>query len=1047
MKNQQKLSSFSIIVVFTCLVIIGASFLPLLNLQLNPSNTASRLNVSYQWHNASARLIEQEVTSKLEGLFSAVKGINAIYSQSYKGRGNISIEYKDNVDIDAARFEIASLVRQVYPELPRHVSYPHISLSAAGNRKNVLLSYTLSASASPIYIQKFAEEQIMPELSKVEGVSEVSVYGATPYEWEINYRVTDIQNLGISVTDIHSQVQNFFQSQYLGKGNVSLHEGQSREMGMVLRFDREEEFSWNTIPIKKVGDRVIYLGDIADIRFKEQIPNSYFRINGLNTINMVIFSEPDANAIRVGDKVKSVIQDQIKQQLPIGYTIIKSQDTTDFLKDELRKIFQRAIFSLVILLAFVLIVSRQLRYLLLILISVVANLAIAAIFYYIFKVEIHLYSLAGITISFGIIIDNSIVMIDHLRHTRNKRVFLAILAATITTIGALAVVFLLDEEQRLNLIDFAWVIIINLGISSFMALFFIPALMEKLPLKSVKGKRFFKRKRKVVALSGFYLRFISFNRRFRWAYLLLFLLGFGIPVHWAPKEIEGESAWAKAYNKTLGTAWFQEDARPILEKVLGGSWRLFTTEVFENAYYSEPSRTTLNVRGNMPEGCTIAQLNEAMQVMENFISQFDEVEVFQTNIYDIYNANITINFKPEHEFSSFPYYLKSQLESKVNSLGGMDWTVTGVGRGFSNALATMSKSQRIVLEGYNYDELYRYAELLQAKLLENNRIKEVEIAGEIGWNSYVLHEYFLDFNKEALAQREVSMRDFYVFLRDRAYRNYLAPVYSQNEMQWVVLVSDRYEEFNTWSLNNEPIAINDRMYKLSEFATLDRRRTGNNIYKNNQQYSLIVAYDFIGPYQLAKIVQEDHVEQIEQVLPLGYSVKVGNWGGWWDKDDKKQYYLILVVIVIIYFASAILFESLLQPLVIITLIPISFIGSFLTFYLFDINFDQGGYASFIMLSGLAVNAGIFIINDFNNFRKSNPNRAPLSTYIKAFNHKIIPIFLTIISTVVGLIPFIWGGQNEVFWFAFASGVIGGLLFSVIAIIIYLPLLLKLNPKR
>ena len=1046
MNPKPQLSSFSVIIVFACLVIIGVGFLPLLNIQLNPSNSVSKLSISYRWHDASARLVEQEVTSKLEGLFSAVKGIKTISSQSYKGSGNISIEYKDNVNLDAARFEIASLIRQVYPELPRQVSYPYISLNAAGNKKSVLLSYTLSASASPVYIQKLAEEQILPALSKIKGVSEANVYGASPYEWEVNYRVADIQKLGIAATDISGKIGDFFRSQHLGKGNLSMHSGQTKETGIVLRFDRADSLSWETIPIKKVGSRVIHLGDIADIRFKEQRPNAYFRINGLNTVNMVIYAEPEVNTISVGDEVKAVIN-EIKGQLPSGYNIIKSHDTTDFLKEELTKIFQRTIFSLVILLTFVLVVSRQFRYLLLILISIVANLAIAAIFYYIFKVEIHLYSLAGITISFGIIIDNSIVMVDHLRHSGNKKVFLAILAATLTTTGALAVVFLLDEEQRLNLVDFAWVIMINLGISIAIALFLIPALMDKFPLKTVKSKRFFKRKRKVVALSAFYLKFVRFNKRFAWLFIILMIMGFGIPIHWLPQEVEGESVWAEFYNSTLGNAWFQEDAKPILEKILGGSLRLFTTEVFENAYYSEPSRTTLQVRGNMPEGCTIAQLNEAMQKMENFISKFDEVEIFQTNIYDIYNAQITINFKPEHEFTSFPYFLKSQLESKAISLGGMDWSVTGVGRGFSNALGTGMKSERITLEGYNYDELYNYAELLQAQLLENSRIKEVEISGEVGWYSNVLHEYFLDFDNEQLAHKQVNMRNFYVFLQDRAYRNYLSPVYFQNEMQRVVLASNQHEVFNIWSLNNEPITINDRQYKLSEFAALDRQRTGNNIYKYDQQYRLIVAYDFIGPHQLAKIVQEDHVEKVKSVLPLGYSVKADNWSGWWNKDDEKQYYLILVVIVIIYFTCAVLFESLLQPLVIITLIPISFIGVFLTFYLFDINFDQGGYASFIMLSGLVVNAGLFIVNDFNNYVKNYPSRPKLMIYIKAFNHKIIPISLTIISTVIGLVPFIWDGQNEVFWFAFASGVIGGLLFSIMAIILYLPLFLRSSVRN
>jgi len=132
-------------------------------------------------------------------------------------------------------------------------------------------------------------------------------------------------------------------------------------------------------------------------------------------------------------------------------------------------------------------------------------------------------------------------------------------------------------------------------------------------------------------------------------------------------------------------------------------------------------------------------------------------------------------------------------------------------------------------------------------------------------------------------------------------------------------------------------------------------------------------------------------------------------------------------------------ESLKQPLAIISMIPISFIGVFLTFYLFDFNFDQGGYASFILLSGISVNAALYIINDYNNLRNQYKNRNIQLLYFKAFNYKIIPIILTISSTIAGLIPFVWSGQNEAFWFSFAVGSIGGLLFSLIGIIVYLPL--------
>lgn len=140
-----------------------------------------------------------------------------------------------------------------------------------------------------------------------------------------------------------------------------------------------------------------------------------------------------------------------------------------------------------------------------------------------------------------------------------------------------------------------------------------------------------------------------------------------------------------------------------------------------------------------------------------------------------------------------------------------------------------------------------------------------------------------------------------------------------------------------------------------------------------------------------------------------------------------------------------LFESLRQPLVIIAMIPISFIGVFLTFYLFELRFDQGGFASFVLLSGLVVNAGIYLINDYNLFLR-NGVRAGLPTYLRAYNRKIVPILLTVLSTVLGLVPFVVVSR-EPFWFSFAAGAMGGMLFSLIAILLFLPIFLPLKQPR
>jgi len=88
---------------------------------------------------------------------------------------------------------------------------------------------------------------------------------------------------------------------------------------------------------------------------------------------------------------------------------------------------------------------------------------------------------------------------------------------------------------------------------------------------------------------------------------------------------------------------------------------------------------------------------------------------------------------------------------------------------------------------------------------------------------------------------------------------------------------------------------------------------------------------------------------------------------------------------------------------------------------------------------LVVNSAIYIVNEHNNIKKSGKKLSDLKTYIKSFNSKIVPILLTILSTILGLTPFVIYGQNDVFWFALAAGTIGGLLYSLVIIVLFLPL--------
>lgn len=1041
--NKSRLSPFPVIMVFLGLILIGTSLLPSLNIRLNPSRSLPSVIIRYYWNDASARVLEQHMTSPLEGVLSSIRGIKNINSVSRKGSGTITLEFDKGTNMNLARFEVSTAVRRVSSKFPEQAGYPDIMVNTGSEHRKTLMTYTLSGNAPPIIIQKYARNHIMPELLQISGLDEVQVYGATPWEYKIIVNTDQLQTLNISTDQLRKAILSYHDKRMLGF--MQLSPSQDNQISVLLQNVTHEEDAWGKIPVSKIGSRLIYLTDVATVNYVEQSPSTYYRINGLNTINIVLYSKKGVNELKIGKSVHEAV-DNLKTELPGDYALLKSYDTTEFIQKEVSKTAFRSLLSLIFLMVFVLAVSRSWKYLLLISVSLIANLIIAVILYHLLKLEIHLYSLAGITVSFGIIIDNSIVMIDHYRHTRNRHVFLAVLAATLTTIGSLSVIFFLKEAQRINLIDFSWVMIANLIVSLFIALLFIPSLIEKLELWPKYSKKIFKRKRKVVVFNRRYQQLVIFIKRFRWAFIILLIFGFGIPLHLLPEKMDKPGFWPETYNKTLGSDWFSQNIRPIAEKIIGGSLRLFSENVFEQSFYNTPERTRLYVRGSMPEGSTIHQLNKAIEKMENYIAGFDEVETFETKVYSYDNSNITISFTPEEENGSFPYFLKNELTSKAIGIGGLDWSIYGVGRGFSNALYDGYKSNQIILEGYNYDKLYAYASILKDSLEHNMRVKDLEIAGRISWGNRISDEFYLEFNPEKLAVYNTNPNQFFNALKEQAYATNISPIYNGTEYVPVRMVSDKAEAFNTWKMRNLPVEGNEGFNKVKNLGLLEKRPIGSNIYRNNQQYTLTVAWDFIGPPQLAKQVQDKQLENIQAWLPVGFNAINRQYSGW-DKGDKSQYYLIFLVIAIIYFICAIVLESLIQPLSIILLVPFSFIGVFLTFYLFDFNFDQGGFASFILLAGIVVNSALYVINDFNNYRKLRNSKSLLKKYIKAYNHKILPVVLTILSTVLGLVPFVIGGQKEPFWFSFAVGAMGGLLFSLIAVIVYFPIFINLNVKN
>ncbi len=993
-------SDFRTILTMCVLMVIGLSLVPLIDVSDAPREEQGKtLYIRFSWDGASAKVIEQNVTSRIEGLMAAVEGVRQVSSMSYFGRGEVKVELRKDVDVSAVKFEIASLLKNTYRKLPQNVSYPTLSggevVRHGEQDKSVrrILEYQINAEGSDEQIKEWLTRQVKPLVERVDGVHDVEVTGGGGQYIEIELDQQKASQTGITVNDIADAIRN-----YLGKENfvsdvtVSDSSGSMSRLGLYL-YTGHYDGDLSAIPVRSVGTNTVYLNDLATLVYKDRLPDSYYRVNGLNTIYMTVNADADANTVRTAGRVTELIGGLSAQ----GFHFTLNRNLADEQMKDLRELAWQSALSFVILLVFVWLAKRSLKYLLIISSTLVANILCAVIVYWLFDIRMHPYSLAGVTVSLGLVIDASIVMVDHYSYCHNRKMFFAVLVALLTTVGALAVIFFLPENVRHDLRDFTWVVIINLTLALLVAYLFVPSLVDTLHYNS-----------RSVMVAHHRKLMIWWNRFYLW-YL-------------------------------SGINRFKKTAVAVCVILVGGllyvSIQLFMDSSTAHRTSVDNKATVLHVRAQMPLGGTAAQLNEKIVMLERFISGYREIKRFETRVSG-WGATVDIEFTDSTNRTRFPYLLERKVIGKIITIGDADWSTFGVSeRGFSNSLDLQYRANGIEIAGYDYDLLCCYAEDIMDTLAKNRRVVDAVI--ETPGYERQEEELYVRYDHWKMALYSVNMQRVYNVLSDLLSEQTIGKLDDDGRLLDVEVKSAQRDKFDLWQLRNSYVKVDTTDVLLSNFLTIARREAKNCIPKENQEYVLRVAFNVLGSFSYTDKLLKQIRQDLNGRFPVGFQCKTPSFN--WYEDTSTQYWLIGIVVVIIYMLCAVLFESLYIPLVIITNIPVSLIGAFLTFRFAGIESGSGGLAAVVLLCGVAVNSAIYIIVHL----KDNHDGRPLSCqmYLKAYNHKIVPVFLTTLSSIVGLIPFLINSDGSQFWYSFALGAMGGLLASFFSLVFVMPVFLR-----
>ena len=1015
------------------LALLGFVLLPRLAIRWEPGPPGSHLSVDYTWPGADPTALEAGVTAPLEAALALVRDVEDITSVSRTAAGSITVRVAAGADVDFVRFNVAAQLRRLYPTLPRGVTYPRLQVGGAARRRGErrpLLVYSLSGSDDAGRMTRYARDRLLPALSSLSGLEDVELVGGQRDHWRLRLDPAAVARVGLTRAGLTEQLRAYFERR--GLGRLTTVTG-PRYVHLTATAPRTA-LDWADIPLVAGQHRALRLGDLATVERIALPPSAYLRINGANSLRILLYATPRSNRLALVDELRTSVRAQIAA-LPPGYELRLDEDATEHLRAELATNRRRALLSLLALLGFVLLAYRDWRRLLLVVAGLTVNLGLALLLYWLLDVELNLYAFAGITVSLGMIMDNLIIVLDA-RRSPTAPVLPAIVGATLTTLAGLIAIFFLAEHWRHQLYELARVLAINLGVSVYVAALFLWA-RQRVPGEEAREQR--------GTGSGpstgkptLLIRWYTLLIRWRPAAILLLLLTFGLPLWLLPPRWEGVG-W---YNRTLGSETYRNDLAPHLNRYLGGTLRLFNYYVYAESRFRDPTQTRLYVGAALPDGATTEQLNDVLRRLEVYLAPYaDRLDRYTTRVYGPQNGHLDISFPPDAP-PGFPARIESRLKAYAATFGGAEWRIYGTGPGYSNATANRPPDLKATLRGYDQQDLDRYADRLAELLLGHPRVEQVDRNADIEWWARQRGEFRVDLRPAALARSGYSAGQVRSALDWYDADPY--PVLSLPDGDAVALVTDAPARYDRWHLERQPFPLDTQSVDFGTIAQLTKHPTPQGLHKENQQYLRRITFEYLGSFRFGQRHLLACLDTLRAELPLGYSVEVPTGSS--TPPVQDLFVALGVVLILIFLICAVLFESLRQALAIIGLLPLSFIGIFLTFYWSGIALDQGGYVSFLLVAGLSINALILIINDYNYRRRRWPERGAAEQYAAAAGAKARPIVLTTLSTVAGLVPFLWGGANEVFWPGLAAGTIGGLCCSLVVVLGLAPLLIIKHGK-
>ena len=1002
------------ILVFVAVVIIGLFSLLKLPIDLYPDIDTNTIMVMTTYSGASSQDIEQNVTRPLENTLNSVEHLKHITSNSKENISIITLEFEYGYDIDVLTNSVRDKLDMVSSMLPDDAETPIIFKFSTDMIPIVLLSAQANESLPGLY--KILDENVANTLARVDGVGTVSISGAPKREIHIYLDPARLEAYDLTAESVIQLVAA--ENRNVPGGTFDMG---SDTYSLRVQGEFKDPTEMRDLVVGSKDGAVVRLSDVAriDDSVEERAQETYN--NGQRGAMIIVQKQSGANSVEISNKIKKILPD-IQKKLPSDVKLDYIVDTSDNIRNTINSLVETVEYALLFVVIVVFFFLGRWRATVIIALTIPISLIASFIYLLATGNTLNIVSLSALSISIGMVVDDAIVVLENVTthiergsdpkqaavHGTNE-VAISVVASTLTLIAVFFPLTLVTGMTGVLFRQLGWMVTIMMVISTAAALSLTPMLCSQLlRLQPVKGKLFTK-------FYGPIERFLD----------------------------KLDDGFQKLLGIVVKHRWITT-AGALL--IFFGSMQL--TKFIGSEFFPTSDNSRLGITLELPVGSRVEIAKDLTErIYKDWTKKYPEIDKFnytvgqastdntwasmQSNGSHIISMNITL--KPIKERTKSLTEVAALMREDLKKYPELDKYQVNVGGSRGGSMSGQS-TINYEIYGYDLEKTDSVAQRLKRILSSVKGTADIRISRD----NYQ-PEYQVDFDRQKLAIYGLNLTTAANALRNRI-NGSTASYFREDGDEYDIKVM--YDPEHRQSIEDiENILLFNAQGKgvrLKEVGTVVERFNPPTIERKDRE-RIITVSTVVQDRPMSDIIADAQPLIDKMEVPSGVSINLS--GSYEDQQDsfRDLAMLAVLIIILVYIVMASQFESFTYPGIIMTSIMFAFSGVVLILWITGTNLNVMSMIGGIMLIGIVVKNGIVLIDYITLNRERGMSIT--KSVLHAGKSRMRPVLMTSLTTILGMVPMAVGtGEGAEMWRPMGVAVIGGLTFSTILTLLFVPTL-------